>query len=164
MKPTRLPLADVVLTGPRAWVRHGLTWGVVALSTIGALGYVLPAHRIDEDFHSNYADGGAASLLVFLIVGVFAVALRRRGFGAGFVRGLVAMAGAIGALLPVILVHFMQTVEDAPGETLFAIGVIGLFLVGAAALVSEPIFYLLERRRLRELEPVFAHARVVVDR
>lgn len=163
MGSKRPRLVEVTLTGPRALIRRALGWALVGLPIIGAIGYVLPAHQLrDEVLHSNYADGGVVSLLIFLVVCAVAVALRRRRFGAGIVTGGIAMAGAVGALVPVMLVHLFEDTKDGFGEGMFAVGILGLFLVGAASLLSEPILYILERRRImRDLEPVIPAARLV---
>jgi hypothetical protein len=153
---TRMRLLDVRLVGAAALFRSFMFWCLAALAAIGALGYVMPAHRVrgDIEFHSNYADGGPFSLLVFALVIGVALALRRHRFGAGMIAGATASVGAVLALGPVFLVHFLSTVEDGPGEVLFAMGVLGCFFGGAIALVAEPILYVVERRRLeREAAP-----------
>ena len=160
----RTRLRDTTLSESRALINQLLFWAIAVLPIIGALGYVLPAHRVNDEahFHSNYADGGVAPLIAFAAVSLIALALRRRRLGARMVTGVVAMGGAFLALLPVILVHMFSRVENGPGEGLFAVGILGVFFMGLAALIAEPVLYILERRKLeRDAEPQIPHARVV---
>ena len=143
-------LRTIELSGAAGWCRRIALGALPVFAAIGALGYVLPAHQLsyDEPFHSNFADGGPLSLIVFAAVAVCTFLLRGRRFGAGMLSGLIAMGGAVCALAPVLLVHMFQNPTEGPGELLFVLGLLGLFFVGAAALIAEPILYLLERRRI----------------
>lgn len=163
MTTKRPRLTEVTLTGPRALLRNALGWALVGIPVIAAIGYLLPAHQLrDGAVHSNYADGGIASLLVLLAACAVALTLRRRRFGAGMLSGGIALVAAVGALAPVLLVHLLQDMTAFYGEGVFAVGIIGLFCSGAALLFAEPILYLLERRKItRELEPVVPVARLV---
>ena len=161
---SRRRLSQIQLTGVRAALRS-VAFGLVAVTAaVAALGYVLPAHRLRDEatFHSNLADGGPASLVVLgVVIGVWLV-LRARPHGAGYVLGVVAAGGAVGAVIPVFLTHLFSTVTSGVGEALFAIGVVGLFGVGAGLLVLEPILYLGQRRQLeRDVDPQFPTARIV---
>lgn len=161
----RRQLRALQLLGGRALTRNILSWSLVALAAIGALGYLLPAHRVGNDttFHSNFADGGAVSLIVFGGVIACVLALRNRQFGAGIASGVVAMIGAFLALVPVVLAHFLSHVDNAYGEAMFATGIIGLFSVGAVTAIVEPILYITQRLALESEDPVFPTARVVTD-
>ncbi|HEU0034854.1 MAG TPA: hypothetical protein VFQ53_29720 [Kofleriaceae bacterium] len=163
----RIKLRELELAGGRRLVRNILFYGLSAVAALGALGYLLPAHRLENDatFHSNYADGGPAALLVFGGAIACLLLLRRLRFGAGIVAGIVSMGAAIGALMPVFLVHLFSHVDHAAGESLYALGVLGLFCGGVALLIAEPILYLTQRRalqRARDAElPKLPIARVV---
>ena len=146
----RPKLRTIELTQGRALFRRIVLGALPVLAVVAALGYVLPAHQIDpvQGFHSNFHDGGPLSLFVLGGVAVATMLLGRIGFGAGFGAGVAAMIGAVIALAPVFLVHLFQHVEQGPGETLFALGELGLFFTGAIAIIAEPIVYLFERRRI----------------
>ncbi|HEY5925797.1 MAG TPA: hypothetical protein VIV11_29120 [Kofleriaceae bacterium] len=143
-------LRAIELSGAAAWCRRITLGALPVFAAIGALGYVLPAHQLsyDEPFHSNYADGGPWSLVVLAAVAVSTFLLRKRGFGAGIAAGVTAMGGAVWAVAPVLLAHMFQNPTDGPGELVFALGILGLFFVGAIAFIAEPILYVLERRRI----------------
>ncbi len=120
---------------------------MLVLAAIGFAGYLLPAHSVDGGaWHSNFADGGGWSLGVFGVFGILAAHLRTRGFGAGMLTGVLAVAAAIASMVPLILVHFMAHVDNGPGEVMMAISVLGLFFGGAALLIAEPILYVTQRR------------------
>jgi hypothetical protein len=146
----RTRLFDTQLTGARALARRCVLASLPLFAVVGALGYVLPAHDLGngEAAHSNFADGGIASLLVFAGVALCTYLLRNRGFGAGIGAGVIAIGGAVLALAPVLLAHMFRDVESLGGETIFLIALLGLFFVGAAALIAEPILYIVERRRM----------------
>jgi hypothetical protein len=147
----RRRLRDIELAGGRALFRRVLFAGLLGFVVLGLVGYNLPAHRLrgDADFHANYADGGVASMLVFLAVaGLVVLAWRWRRWGAGFLAGGVATVGAVGALLPVMLAHFLSSVDNTYGEAVFAIGVLGLFFAGIATAILEPILFIGQRRAL----------------
>ena len=159
----RRRLLRIQLVNGRAALRAVLSWGVIAIATLGAIGYVLPAHRVDEaaSFHSNFADGGEMPLFVLAAVATAAYALRRRGLGAGIATGVIATGGAILAVMPVFLVHFLAHVEHAAGDDLFAVGVLGLFFGGIVTAIADPILYISQRRALERQDPQFPRARVV---
>jgi hypothetical protein len=119
---------------------------IAGFAAVAAVGYLLPAHEIAGEWHSNYADGGPFSLAVLVLVCGAALALRHRRLFSGMVTGVVATAGAIGTVAPVVLAHLFQNVTHGPGETVFAIGVLGLFFGGAVLFLAEPVLYVLERR------------------
>jgi hypothetical protein len=149
---TRTRLRDVKLVGARAWIRRVWFGATIALSAIGAVGYLLPAHQAHGVWHSNFADGGPIPLLVFAALGVIALLLRKRGLGAGIAMGVLSTAGAIVSVVPVVLAHLFADVQhDGIGETMFASGVIGLFFGGLFALV-EPVLYLTQRRSDERVE------------
>ena len=149
MTNERPRLRSIELTGPRALIRTIAFYALLICSLAAAIGYVAPAHRLrDEHFHSNFDDGGIGSLLVLVALGVGVFLLRRMRFGGGMIAGVVAAGGAVLALAPVLLAHFLSSPEYAWGEHLFAIGELGLFFGGAALLLAEPVLYLLERRRI----------------
>lgn len=163
----RPPLREIQLTGARAVARVGLFGAIAVLALVGAVGYLLPAHRLvgETAYHANRADGGILPVLVFVGVAASAVALVRRRWGAGFLLGATAAVGALLAMLPVFLVHLFQHVDRAYGEQLYAVGVIGTFVAGIAALVAEPLLYLGQRRQLeRDARPVFPIARAITRR
>ena len=140
-------LSQIELEGPRAWMRNAWFLIVMALSVVGAIGYVIPGHTVDgSDLHSNFHDGGIWALLAFGVVLAAAAALRKRGFGAGMLQGVLASGGAIATVVPIVLVHLFRDVQPSIGDHLFAIGVIGLFLGGIVMLFAEPILYLTMRR------------------
>lgn len=152
----RLRLHRVKLTGNRAGLRRMLIGSLALFAVIGAVGYVLPAHRVGSDtaFHSNFADGGPLSLLVLMAAGVSVLLLRKRGLGAGAASGLIASVGAVIAVAPVLLAHLFSHIEEGIGEPVFALGVLGMFFLGATTLVAEPVLYVIERRRIeRALRP-----------
>ncbi|MBA2538596.1 MAG: hypothetical protein H0V17_03090 [Deltaproteobacteria bacterium] len=153
---TRTRLRDVELVGARAWIRRGWFGLMIALSAIGAIGYLLPAHKLegDEVWHSNFADGGEIPLLVFGALAGLAFLLRKCGLGAGSVMGLLATAGAIASVVPVVLVHLFATVQNGIGEGMYATGVLGLFFGGALYAIAEPILYLTQRRADERVELV----------
>lgn len=160
----RRRLRTLELTGARAVIRRVLFAGVPVLALIGGIGFVLPAHRVrdEPEFHSNYADGGPASLLVF--AGLIAVwwFLRRKRHGAGYLIGVIATGGAVLSVLPIFLNHMFQKVETGPGEGLFGVGVLGLFGLGLVIALVEPILYLGQRRQLeRDVDPQFPTARTI---
>jgi hypothetical protein len=160
----RRPLRTLELTGARAVIRRVLFAGAAVLAVVGAIGFVLPAHRLDDvaGFHSNYHDGGPESLVVFAAVIAGWWFLRRRGHGAGYLFGVVATAGAVLSVLPVFLVHMFRSVETGPGEGMFAVGVLGLFGTGVVIALAEPILYLGQRRQLeRDVDPQFPTARTI---
>lgn len=159
----RRRLARIELAGGRAGLRRVLSWGIVTLAAIGAFGYVLPAHRVDDAraFHSNFFDGGPMPLFVFAAIALAAYALRRGRLGAGIATGVIATGGAVLALMPVFLKHFLAHVEHAYGEDLFAVGILGLFFGGAATAIIEPILYVTQRRALEREDPQFPVARLV---
>jgi hypothetical protein len=146
----RLRLSDTKLTGARALVRRCLLTALPVAAVVGAIGYVLPAHDMQngEPAHSNFADGGVWSLFIFAATALCTYLLSKRGFGAGIVAGFVAAGGGAMALGPLVLEHLMQHVNNLAGETIFAIGLLGLFCIGAAALVAEPLLFVVERRRI----------------
>lgn len=121
-------------------------------AAVAAVGYVLPAHRVPDygSIHSNAADGGPLPLLVAAFVFTMALVLRRYRLGAGIAAGVIGAAGAIGAVAPVVLAHLFQHVEVHYGENVFAAGVLGMFFIGAALMIAEPVLYLLERRRIEQ--------------
>lgn len=144
-------LRTIELTEGRELARKLTLGALPVFAVIAALGYVLPAHRLEHEwvFHSNFSDGGPASLLVLAGVVLCTGLLFRHGrFGAGMGAGVLGMLGAVLALAPVFLVHMFSHVDHSYGESLFAIGELGLFFTGAAVLVVEPIVFLLERRRI----------------
>ena len=144
------------MTAHRAAFRRTLTWLIVLGAVVAAVGYLLPAHRVfDEDrVHSNYADGGIVPLLIWALVAVIAVTCRKFRLGSGMATGAVAAGGAIAALMPVVLVHFLSRTEEHYGEMVFALGELTLLGIGATLFVVEPILYVLERRRIeRDARP-----------
>ena len=146
----RLSLSATKLTGARALVRRCLLTALPVFAVIGAIGYVLPAHDLQngEGAHSNFDDGGIWSLLVFAGIALCTHLLRQRRFGAGTVAGLVAAGGAAMAIGPVLLEHMFRDVTNLYGEALFEISILGLLFVGAATFVAEPVLYVVERRRI----------------
>lgn len=143
----RTRLRDVELMGARAWIRRAWFGLTVVMSAIGAIGYLLPAHKLgDEAWHSNFVDGGEVPLLVFGAIAGIAFLLRKRGVGAGSVMGMLAAIGAIASVVPVVLVHMFSTVENGYGEGLYATGVLGLFFGGVVFAFVEPILYITQRR------------------
>jgi hypothetical protein len=143
----RKRLSETRLVGARSAIRAGAFLVMLGLAVIGFAGYLLPAHSVDGGaWHSNFEDGGAWSLVVFGVFGVLAAHLRTRGFGAGMLTGVLAIATAIASLVPVILVHFMSHVDNGPGEVMMAISVLGLAFGGVALLIVEPVLYLTQRR------------------
>jgi len=160
----RRRLAEIQLTGARGVIRRLLLGAIAACAVVGAIGYVLPAHRLGDagTYHTNYDDGGGASLIVFGVVFASWLAIRNRRHGAGYLAGVISSVGAILAVLPVLLVHLFSTVEHAIGEHLYASGVLGLFFLGLVTLVAEPVLYFGQRRQLeRDVDPQFPSARVV---
>jgi hypothetical protein len=85
-------------------------------------------------------------LVALAIVIVAALMLRRLRLGAGVVAGVLGAGGAFAAVAPVVLTHLFRTPELAYGEDVFMVGVLGLFFIGVAFAVVEPILYVLERR------------------
>jgi uncharacterized protein (TIGR03382 family) len=160
----RRRLGELELTGARKVIRRVLFAGVAILAAIGAFGYLLPAHRLLESAvaHSNYADGGPATLVVFASAALCWLFARRRGYGTGYLFGLAAIFAAVLAVVPVFLVHLLRTVEHGPGEALFSLGVIGMFGLGIVIMIAEPILYLGQRRQLeRDVDPHFPTARAL---
>jgi hypothetical protein len=130
---------------------------IAVLALVVAVGYLLPAHRLENAgyFHSNAADGGPMPLLALAIVIVAALLLRKLRLGAGIVAGVLGAAGAFAAVAPVVLAHMFRSPELGYGEDVFVVGVMGLFIVGVAFAIVEPIVYVLERRRVeRASRPV----------
>lgn len=143
----RKRLSETRLVGVRSTIRGGAFVVMLLLAAIGFAGYLLPAHSVDGGaWHSNFADGGAWPLVVFGVFGLLAAHLRTRGFGAGMLTGVLAIAAAIASMVPVILVHLMSHVDNGPGEVMMAISVLGLFFGGFAFLIAEPVLYLTQRR------------------
>ncbi len=161
----RRRLLQVELEGPRAWVRGFWFWSVMMMSAIGGIGYLLPAHRLaNEDWHSNYADGGVLPLISFGVVLLVAALLRKKKLGAGMLTGVIATAGAVVAVIPVILVHLFSHVETGLGEGLFGAGVFALAFGGAIMLIAEPLLYWTQRRSLERRDPpqvILPMARVI---
>lgn len=139
----------MALTGPRATIRNIGFYAVAALAAMSAIGYLLPAHRLEgETFHSNAADGGPFPLVALSIVVVAALLLRRLHLGAGMIAGILGAGGAFACVIAVLLRHMFSSPEIAYGEHVFALGVLGSFFVGIAFVIAEPILYVLERRRV----------------
>lgn len=151
----RRRLGNIELEGFRAWLYRTWSAAMIGLPVLGAIGYLLPAHKVDgaTEWHSNYADGGVFPLVMFGAVFAIAIGLRRARLGAGMATGVLAAGGAIGALLPVVLVHMLSHVEQSTGEGMFLIGVLGLFMGGIAMLVVEPLLYVTQRRSLERRDP-----------
>lgn len=159
----RRPLSEIELTGVRRVIRR-LLFGCIALGAMGgAIGYMLPAHKVhDSTFHSNYDDGGLFSLVVFGVVLAACLFTFRRGHWAGYVMGLVSSVGAIAAFAPVLLSHLLSRVTYDYGEAVFSISVLALFALGPITIVAEPILFLGQRHQLeRDVDPQFPTARVV---
>jgi hypothetical protein len=148
----RRRLMKIELEGPRAWVRNAWFWMVMALSAIGAIGYVIPGHRVHGELHSNFHDGGPWALLAFGVVFTAAALLRKRKLGAGMLTGVLATAGAIASVVPIVLVHFLSEVQSSIGDHLFGVAILGLLFGGAAMVLAEPILYLSMRRSLERAE------------
>jgi len=132
------------------------TFVMIAAALVAAVGYVLPAHRLngDADFHSNFHDGGVLSLVILGAVAVIAYALRNLRLGSGMITGIVAAAGAFCALMPVVLAHLLSSYEHGYGESMFVIGELVLFFGGLALVAAEPLLYVLERGRIeRDARP-----------
>jgi hypothetical protein len=127
----------------------------MALSVIGWFGYLLPAHKVEghSEWHSNFADGGVFPLIAFGVVLATAILLRRGRLGAGMVTGVVAIAGAIGAVMPVFLVHLFSHVDYSIGEDMLELGCLGLFFGGLTMLLAEPLLYWSQRRSLERTDP-----------
>ena len=137
----------------------------MALSVIGAIGYVIPGHTVDgSDLHSNFHDGGIVALLAFGIVLAAASALRKRGFGAGMLQGILSTGAAIASIVPIVLVHMFSDVESSIGDNLFYLAITGLFLGGLVMLFAEPILYLTMRRAQERAYHARIPRAVAVDR
>jgi hypothetical protein len=145
---TRKPLRSVELTGPRAIIRRTGFVAIAALALVAAVGYLLPAHRLENAgyFHSNAADGGPLPIMALSIVIVAVLLLRKLRLGAGIVAGVLAAGGAFASVAPVVLAHMFRTPDFTYGEHIFMVGVLGLFFGGIAFAIAEPILYVLERR------------------
>jgi hypothetical protein len=142
-------LRKIELEGPYAWVRNTWFFMVMALSTIGSIGYVIPGHIVNHhDLHSNFADGGPWALIVFGVVFAAAALLRQYKLGAGMLTGVLASAGAIASVVPMVLVHFLSEVQSSIGDHLFGVAVIGLFFGGLLMVIAEPLIYVAQRRSL----------------
>jgi ABC-type spermidine/putrescine transport system permease subunit II len=153
---TRPGLRTFDLTSRRASVRQALTYVMLSAALVAAVGYVLPAHRLDGDagFHSNFADGGVLPVILLGFAAAVVFALRKLRFGAGMISGIVSGAAAFFSVVPVILIHMFDSYEEGYGEALFAVGVLALFASGVLSLVVEPVLYVLERRRIeRDARP-----------
>lgn len=148
----RRGLRNIELEGPYAWVRTAWFWMVMALSALGAIGYVIPGHRVHGDLHSNFQDGGLWALIAFGVVFAAAAVLRKRKLGAGMITGVLASAGAIASVVPMILVHFMSEVQSSIGDHLFGVAVIGLLFGGVLMLIAEPVLFYAQRRSLERAE------------
>jgi hypothetical protein len=149
---TRLRLTQIELEGPRAWMRNAWFWMVMALSALGAIGYVIPGHYVHGELHSNFHDGGPWPLIAFGVVFAAAWLLRKRKLGAGLLAGVLAGAGAVASVVPIVLVHFLSEVQSSIGDHLFGVAVLGLLFGGAAMVLGEPILYLTMRRSLERAE------------
>lgn len=135
----------------------------MAGSAVAFAGYLLPAHRRehDEHFHSNFADGGAIPLVVLAAAFVLAALLRTKKIGAGMIAGVLSFGAAIGAVIPVVLVHLFESMRWGIGENIYATGIGTLFFGGALFVVLEPALYLLQRRsdeRLAVVAPARAYS------
>ncbi len=140
---------------------------MIAAALVAAVGYVLPAHRLqgEADFHSNFHDGGVISLFILGAVAVIAYALRNLRLGSGMITGVIGAAGAFFALMPVILAHFLSSYDEGVGQGIFIIGELALFFSGLVMLVGEPVLYVLERRRIeRDSRPAELPVAAVVSR
>jgi hypothetical protein len=148
---TRQRLRTIRLTGARAIIRSTSFLAIAIAAVVAGIGYVLPAHRLASDahFHSNAADGGPLPLVVLAFVAAAAVLLRRLRIGAGMLTGMIGAGGAIAAVAPVLLAHLFSSVEATYGDHMFALGLLGMFFVGIALLIAEPILYVLERRSIQ---------------
>ena len=156
----RRRLRDLTLRGPRAIVRQVLFAGIAVCAVMAVVGYLLPAHQLDDEaIHSNYADGGPAALVALGVVALGWLRVRRAGFGAGVLYGLAGLAAGFVALVAVFLVHLFARNHEQYGEWVFAVGVLGLWLLGPVTAIAEPVLHLLERRALERAEaPVFPTA------
>jgi hypothetical protein len=143
-----------------------MMFGALAVAAAAtAIGYVLPAHRLvyvphsggwldlaaqpgEPSFHSLLHDGGGLPLLGLLVVFLTALLVRKRGLGAGMLAGVLAVGGAFLAIVPLILVHLFARYESGIGDLVFGLGLFGTFIGGCVMTVSEPILYVLERRRI----------------
>jgi hypothetical protein len=153
---TRPGLRTFDLTSHRASFRRTLSFAMIGAAIVAAIGYVLPAHRLEGDtaFHSNFDDGGVLSILILAAVAAIVFALRKLRFGSGMISGVVSAGGALAAIVPVVLAHLFSSSEDGYGETVFAVGVLALFFTGLVSLFAEPLLYVLERRsKERALRP-----------
>ena len=164
---TRPGLRTIDLTSHRAAFRRTATYVMIAAALVAAVGYVLPAHRLENyaDFHSNLHDGSVISLFVLGAVAVIAYALRNLRLGSGMITGIAGAAGAIGALLPVFLVHLFSHYDVGYGDNMFWLGELVLFFTGLTLLVAEPLLYVFERRRIeRDARPAELPMAAVVSR
>jgi Na+/proline symporter len=159
----RTRLGDVTLVGGRSWIRRAYFTLTVAAAAIGFVGYLLPAHRLEDgDWHSSYADGGIVPVLAFATIALLASVLRYRGLGAGMLMGLLSTIGSIVTIIPLILVHMSGGIENGIGEQLFPIGVVALFFGGLFVIV-EPVLYWTQRlanERLARAVPQLPVARL----
>lgn len=137
------PTEPVVLVGRRRSIHLALPLAICVSSIAAALGYVVPAHQLNGagPMHSNWADGGALSLVILAIVATAALVLRGRRFGSGMLAGAIAMLGAALALGPVLVTHLIVHVEHGIGQHLFNAGIVATFVSGAALAIGEPLLY-----------------------
>lgn len=150
----KLRLVSLELSGARRILRATTTWLIVTCASVAAIGYLLPAHDLldGNGWHANIHDGGWFPLAALVLVIGATLALRNRRLGSGMLTGVLAIGGAIGALVPVVLVHFLEKMDTGIGEHVFAAGILGLLLSGAVTFFAEPILYIVERgSRIREL-------------
>jgi hypothetical protein len=131
------------LTGRRRAIHRGLPIAIAASSFVAALGYVLPAHRLNGEgpVHANIADGGVLSLVVLAVVAASVLVLRGRRFGSGMLAGAIAMLGAALALAPVLVTHLIAHVDHAAGQHVFNAGILATFVTGAGLAIGEPLLY-----------------------
>jgi hypothetical protein len=161
---SRTTLRSISLTAHRKSIRSTMLGIIAAAAGLAAIAYLLPAHRLvyvppsggwldlaqpgESSFHSLYRDGGTLPLIALVCVASAALLLRKYGLGTGMLAGAVAAGGTVVAIAPLILVHLFSQYESAIGEHLFPFGVISTFFVGCALFITEPILYVLERRRI----------------